>query len=55
MEPSNQKTTTTSDVNEMQTKIDTLEAEKKKLEQELKMREEMMNNLLTYIQNSSKI
>jgi hypothetical protein len=41
---------TTEDVLEQ---IRQLKEEKKKLESELKSREEMMNNLITYIRNTS--
>ena len=37
---------------ELQAKIDILQAEKLKLETELKAREEMMSNLLSFIQAS---
>jgi hypothetical protein len=38
--------------NDLQAKIDILQAEKQKLEAELKSREEMMSNLLSFIQAS---
>ena len=41
-------------MNDMKLKIHALEIEKMKLEKELKTREEMMNNLLSYIHNSAK-
>lgn len=40
------------EVNDLQAKIDILQAEKLKLEAELKSREEMMSNLLSFIQAS---
>jgi hypothetical protein len=40
------------EVNDLQAKIDILQAEKQKLEAELKSREEMMSNLLSFIQAS---
>jgi uncharacterized small protein (DUF1192 family) len=40
------------DVNSLQEKIDILQAEKQKLEAELTSREEMMSNLLSFIQAS---
>ena len=40
------------EANDLQAKIDILEAEKLKLEAELKSREEMMSNLLSFIQAS---
>jgi hypothetical protein len=40
------------EVNSLQAKIDILQAEKQKLEAELKSREEMMSNLLSFIQAS---
>ena len=41
-------------LNDMKVKIHALEIEKQKLEKELRSREEMMNNLLSYIQSTSK-
>ena len=40
------------EMNSLQAKIDILQAEKQKLEAELKSREEMMSNLLSFIQAS---
>jgi chaperonin cofactor prefoldin len=40
------------ELNDLQAKIEILQAEKSKLETELKSREEMMSNLLSYIQSS---
>lgn len=41
-------------VDDMKVKIHDLEIEKQRLEKELRSREEMMNNLLSYIQSTSK-
>ncbi|MFM7234677.1 MAG: hypothetical protein ACKO7B_16065 [Flavobacteriales bacterium] len=49
---SNENTTNPKEVNDLQAKIDILQAEKRKLEAELKSREEMMSNLLSFIQAS---
>jgi uncharacterized small protein (DUF1192 family) len=48
----NQNATKPEEVNDLQAKIDILQAEKMKLEAELKSREEMMSNLLSFIQAS---
>jgi hypothetical protein len=49
---SNENTPKNEEVNDLQAKIDILQAEKLKLEAELKSREEMMSNLLSFIQAS---
>jgi hypothetical protein len=48
----NEHVTKPEEVNDLQAKIDILQAEKMKLEAELKSREEMMSNLLSFIQAS---
>jgi uncharacterized small protein (DUF1192 family) len=48
----NEHVTKPEEVNDLQAKIDILQAEKLKLEAELKSREEMMSNLLSFIQAS---
>ena len=48
----NENATKPEEVNDLQAKIDILQAEKMKLEAELKSREEMMSNLLSFIQAS---
>jgi|GEM_PF-6585507 hypothetical protein len=52
MNPENKKPES---LNEMQLRILQLEAEKEKLQSELKSREEMMSNLLSYLQNTTKV
>lgn len=52
MENSKNAQTKPEESNDLQAKIDILQAEKQKLEAELKSREEMMSNLLSFIQAS---
>jgi hypothetical protein len=49
---SNQNTPKAEETNDLKAQIDILKAEKQKLEAELKSREEMMSNLLSFIQAS---
>ena len=47
-----QNTPKSEETNDLKAQIDILQAEKQKLEAELKSREEMMSNLLSFIQAS---
>jgi hypothetical protein len=47
-----QNTAKSEETNDLKAQIDILQAEKMKLEAELKSREEMMSNLLSFIQAS---
>ncbi len=52
MNTPNQNTPKAEETKDLKAQIDILQAEKQKLEAELKSREEMMSNLLSFIQAS---